>query len=496
VVNAYRERGAKRLGRPRLRLHPFSILGLVAVLLVLSVGHVAAARLNLIAYGVVTGISGPARTLAPLPTPSPSATAPETSETVRPTATASPTEAPLPTGTPSQWDPQQRLNILLIGTDARPDIEGHYNTDTLIVASVDPQSGQVAMMSLPRDTIRVPLPDAWPASDYYGGAFPEKINRLYLTAEAAPRLFPGPDGQRGFEALKGAIGTLYGINIPYYIEVDFQGFREIVDTLGGVVVDVQVPVSDDAYPIDDSRKVNLYIPAGIQLMNGEEALSYARARHRTNDFDRALRQQRIIVSLRRQTDLPSLLAPGRLEALAAAVQQAVHTDIPPDLFPQLVTLADRVDLANMRSLVFTPPVYQVECTACYSLTPKVDAIRQAVRDAFAFDPELEGRREAIAQEAARVWVLNGSGRAGHATAVVEYLDYWGIEATIPGPRADRTLTQTEIVVYNGAEERLTATIALLEETFGVEVTPENDPQATVDIFITTGTATPDVSPPP
>ena len=110
---------------------------------------------------------------------------------------------------------------------------------------------------------------------------PAKINSLWSRARGQSNLFPGSKSrERGFNALKGALGELYQIDIPYYIEVDFNGFKKIVDTFGGVAIDVQTPVSDDHYPIGAGNSYNLYIPSGFQHMDGTEALAYARARHR------------------------------------------------------------------------------------------------------------------------------------------------------------------------------------------------------------------------
>ncbi|MDQ3870799.1 MAG: LCP family protein [Chloroflexota bacterium] len=496
VIDAYRaalavSRGAREGRRPRApaSVHLFSLAGLMAILLVMALGHAAVARYNLLAYDLITGISGEGGELAV-----PSATGPT------PPLTAGRAASPIPTAPRLPWNGKERLNVLLIGTDSRPERAGHYFTDTLIVASVDPTTGQVAMFSLPRDTIHVPLPESWPAHSFYpGGVFPEKINALFIRAVGAPALFPGEGRQRGYTALKGAVGELYGIDIKYFVEVDFRGFRRVIDTLGGLIVDVQVPVSDDHYPSDDGRGyLNLYIPAGIQQMDGVKALSYARARNKTSDFDRAARQQRLILSLRRQADLPNLLAPGRLQALVAALKQAVRTDIPPELFPRLITLAQDSDLANARSLVFVPPLYQRECLSCYSLTPKVEAIRRAVREALTAGAAAGVSRDRLAREGARIMVLNGSGKRQQATRAADYLSSLGLAAEVPtasGGRADRLTYQDAVVtVYNGAEGRIPETVRVLEQTFGVRAVTKSDPAIRVDVIVITGARTPDLKP--
>ena len=365
AANALSAAGASdRLGRPRVRWHPVAIAGLLAVILVASIAHVAVARYDLIAYDLVTSI-GQGDDEDPEATDELASGEPTSGPSAEPTedAGAGPTDSAEPTTAPStpSWDGKERLNILLVGSDKRGD-QASYNTDTMIVASIDPVTKQVAMFSLPRDTVNVPLPRKWRAYGFYGGVYPAKINSLWARARGQPNLFPGDKArQRGFDALKGALGELYGIDIPYYIEVDFDGFKKIVDTFGGVAIDVQMPVSDDHYPIGGGNAYNLYIPTGFQHMDGTEALAYARARHKTSDFDRAQRQQRVITSLRQQVDPASLLEPGKLESLVSTLKSSIHTDIPAELFPALVSLAGQVDAKEVRSLVFTPPTYQVEC---------------------------------------------------------------------------------------------------------------------------------------
>ena len=123
----------------------------------------------------------------------------------------------------------------------------------------------------------------------------------------------------------------------------------------GVTINVQVPVVDDQFPGTTGRAQRLYIPSGLQHMDGEQALRYARSRHTSTDFDRGARQQRVLLSLREQAD-PQTLIP-RLPELVAALKTAVRTDIPIDQLDELLGLASQVDTANIRSYVFAPPLY-------------------------------------------------------------------------------------------------------------------------------------------
>jgi LCP family protein required for cell wall assembly len=504
IVDGFRVAAAKsararmdhgRLGPPRVRVHPLAVAGLAGVIVVAGMGHLALARYDRIAYDTITAIAGG----------DDSGGGAGASATAGATASADSQATEAPRSTPVPWNGTDRLNVLFIGADRRPN-EGSFNTDTLMVASIEPSSGQVAMFSLPRDTQDVPLPADWPAHAYYAnGVFPAKINSLWMYASGAPSLFPGTDRSRGYEALKGALGELMGIDIRYYLEVDFVGFRKVIDTLGGVVVDVQLPVADYHYPSDDGRgALNLYIPPGIQLMDGAQALAYARSRHGTSDFDRAQRQQRVVTSLRQQSDVLSFLDPGKLDALSRALRSAIHTDYPAGQLPQLISLIERVDLGNLRSYVFTPPVYQQECAPAdcqvnYTLVPKVQAIRQAVREAFTVDPVLQKSRLKLASEGATVWVLNGSGINGQAGTVADYLGYLGIGAQVPpvnGGLADKlSYKKTVVTFYNGAELTMPETVKVLQKTFGVAFVAVTDPAVTVDVIVITGKSTPDLKVP-
>ena len=468
------------------------IAGLVAVLLVMSVAHVAVARYNLIAQQTTHCIFDEDADDCPEQSAEPGDGSPEPSQEPTPGGTIGPevTDQPIP-----QWDGRERLNILLVGVDEQ---DGAFNTDTMITVSIDPQTHQVVMFQLPRDTVDVPLPPG-PVRDYYGAVYPGKINSFAANANRAD-WFPGNTRThtRGLNGLKAILGYLYGLDIKYYVQVNFDGFRNVVDALGGVTINVQVPVLDDNFP-DHGHKMRLYIPAGIQHMDGAEALRYARSRKSTSDFERAARQQRVIVSLREQLDIGQALQ--NIDALSRAIGQSVKTDVPREIVPQLLGLSDGIDSRSIRSVIFTPPFYQVECLNCpprgYIIQPRIDRIRAAVREAFDVDPIIAEARNALIEEGAELWVLNGSGLTGEAARLSEFLSYLGLAATAPNQRPDTSgLPQTTIRAYNGAESEFPLTVEALRRVFDVEVEPVTDPTIRVDFVIITGVNTPQLTPPP
>ena len=505
-LNAFAVGGRGRLGRPRVALNPVSVAGLLAVILVMSGGHAVVARYDLIALDalgdrcVFLGADTDEEECAAA-SPSPGGSgdptdAPIESGTPEPSVTEPPIQGTaLPNATIPPWDGTERLNILLIGSDQRPR-EGTYNTDTLIVVSIDPGTRQVAMFSLPRDTVDVPMPSG-PLRGAFGSVYTRKINAFFTSVRNRADLVPGTDATRGYNGLKLVLGELYGLDIKYFVEVNFDGFKQVVDALGGVTINVQIPVTDESYPSDTGRLARVFIPSGIQHMTGAEALVYARSRHSgQGDFDRGARQQRVLTSIREQADVANLVP--RIPELVDAVKATVRTDIPQGELAKLAGLAGSVDTKNIRSYVFTPSRYQTEFLRSprgYILVPKLTAIRDAVANAFNVDPELEDTREALGEEAASIWVLNGSGREGQAAGVAGYLEFYGMTASAPRDQPDIVPNATRIVVYNGAEAELPATVAFLEELFGATAVLDDDPAARVDIVNTTAASTADLVPP-
>ncbi len=507
IVDAYRVAaflnahgaGSPRLGPARLAGHPVSMAGLFAVLLVMAGSHAVVARYDVLALDALTSgciFIGEDITdecdVTPSGSPGPSGTPDPSADPV-----ASPTPEPSPIGTQvpdvtiPPWDGKTRLNILLIGADEQ---EGGHNTDTLIVVSIDPVTKQVAMFSLPRDTINVPIPPG-PARNVWGRAYANKINAFFVNNRKRGDLWAGNDRTRGYNALKSVLGELYDLDIRYFVEVNFDGFRNVVDAVGGVTVNVQMPVVDDRFPGSTGRAQRLYIPSGIQHMDGEQALRYARSRNTSSDFDRGARQQRLLLSLRAQAD-PQNLIP-RLPELIDALKSAIRTDVPLDQIDELLGLASEVDTANIRSFVFAPPLYQQEVLTGYWTEPYVDKIRAAVAAAFSGDPADQALRESLAEEAANVWVLNGTSEAARGARLASYLEYVGFIASAPRQKPEGAVpAKTTIVAYNGIDTRAPTTIAVLEQAFGVTVKTAADPKIRTDIVITIGRDTPDLEAPP
>lgn len=497
-LNAAVAAGEGPVGRARLPFQPLSMAGVLAVLVVLSFAHIAVGRYDVLASSTIDCVFGGScgDTTAGV-TPASSAGA---GTSAAPNSSLPPEGSAAASVAVPPWNGTDRLNILLLGVDQRPN-EGTFNTDTMIVVSIDPATNRVAMFSLPRDMVDIPVPPG-PARAVFGPVFQGKINSWFTAVSNRGDIYPGTTATRGYAGMKAILGNLYNLDIKYYVEVNFLGFRQAVDALGGVTINVQIPVMDDAYPTDDGNLERVYIPAGVQHMTGAQALVYARSRHGkngfgSNDFDRAARQQRVLVSIRQQTDIASLLP--RLDSLAAALKNAIRTDIPREILPQLIGLSERIDTRTIRSYVFAPPLYGQELFGTprgYIIEPDVARIRAAVAQAFVVNPGQEALREKIAAEAATVWVLNGTGQTGQASVLASYLSYLGMEASAPSQRPPTASRATTIVAYNGSATSMPETAAALTAAFGVPIVARTDPSALADFVVTTGPSTPTLTPPP
>ena len=399
------------------------------------------------------------------------------------------TETPGTTPAP-RWDGKERLNVLLVGIDQRGD-STTFNTDTLIVASVDPVNGTVTMFSIPRDTVDFPVPEN--AQQLYGATYGNKINSYYASASRNPNVFP--DGP--MPALREMLGNFYGMKIDYSLMVNFTGFQEIVDALDGVRITARNPVTDDSYPIGGGKYARIHVLAGVHAMDGAEALIFARSRHGSSDFDRAARQQQVISAIRAQSDMAAITR--NLPSLAVALKDSLKSDFPQQDLPLLLDLIAQIDAGSIRSLVFTPPTYQTvgSDSRGYIITPDVAKIRAAVLQAFSAQPTKEEREaDAIAREAARIWVLNGTGRKGEAGVLATALSRAGLDASAPTAitPAEIGLLKTRFIVFNGAEQRMPISLALLEKLLGMKATLIDDPTVTVDVEIITGADVPTITP--
>jgi len=264
---------------------------------------------------------------------------------------------PLPTGAPPPSDgflatPQatpetknSRINILLTGIDSSERRE-HALTDTLIVVSVDPVTGDVAMVSFPRDIARFEQPDG---TIFIKG----KINALMTYADSHPKEYP--DG--GLPTLISQLGYLLGVPIHYYAAVDLEGFRKLIDAVGGVTIDNPKAINDPSYGGWLDGHVGFRLSKGVHHLDGENALAYARSRKGAgdNDFTRARRQQQLLVALRARLTDPTLLP--QLPAIIEAGSKTVRTNFPRDRLQEILAVGQAIESDDGIDRVVLGPPY-------------------------------------------------------------------------------------------------------------------------------------------
>ncbi|MFF4622589.1 LCP family protein [Nonomuraea jabiensis] len=263
------------------------------------------------------------------------------------------TTATAPIMAQDPWSGARRVNFLLLGGDAAPNRPG-VRTDSMTVASVDTETGATTLFGLPRNLQRVEFAPG-PARDQFPYGFtgsgpdtPGLLNEIFQYAEDHPEVVPGVERRRRGPALiKQTIGDILGLKVDYYALVDMKGFAEIIDAMGGVKVTVKEPIVYGKY------REGL-LPAGTRRLSGEEALWYGRSRTDSDDYVRMGRQKCLLNALAKQADPMTVI--NSFERLAAATKRAISTDLPQDLLPAVIELAQRVKDAKIRSLSFVPPL--------------------------------------------------------------------------------------------------------------------------------------------
>lgn len=264
-----------------------------------------------------------------------------------------------------------RINVLLIGVDKLPWRTATL-TDAMMVVSLDPVGKTVSMLSLPRDLIGVPLGNG----DNYG----PKLNSLMAYADRNKDQFP----EGGIPALEDAVSSLLDIPIHYYAKIDFYGFVDIVNAIGGVDIKVAEGFSDPLYTSFGHPKPGWSVTAGMHHFDGVNALAFARARKGLgeSDFTRAGRQQQVLLAIRdKVTKSGSLL--WQLPQLLDLAGNLVTTDIPPDRLPGFAAVVDEIGDGNITRAVIRHPLVKSKSTQYgSSLIPNVKAIQAVAHDLF------------------------------------------------------------------------------------------------------------------
>ncbi len=377
---------------------------------------------------------------------------------------------------PHAWDGESRVTVLVMGVDLR-DLEtneGPPRTDTMMLLTIDPATGTAGMLSIPRD-----MWVAIPGYDY------GKINTAYQLGE----IFDLPGGGPGLAMA--SVEQLLGIEIDYYAQVDFHAFEKLIDEIGGVKLNIPEEIKVDPRGGKPIRKLQ----PGIQTLPGDIALAYARSRNTPGgDFDRADRQQQVILAIRDRILtfdlLPTLIA--RAPAIYQDIADGIRTNLTLDQMIRIGLLAGQIAPENIHRAVIGADavIFDMSPEGQEILKPIPDQIRLVRDEIFAStssgSPVVVNKslEELIAEEAAKLSVLNGTTVPGLAATTSGMLTDEGFLVTLTD-NADQLYAMTTIIDYSGKPYTLQFLIELLN------INPSHifhsyDPDSKVDIQIILG----------
>ncbi len=343
-----------------------------------------------------------------------------------------------------------RVNILLLGIDQRQSEEGPWRTDTMILVMVDPTTKRAGMISMPRDLwVRIP--------DYNVN---DKINTAHFRGDADN--YPGGGGPA---LAKKTVQNFLGLQVDYFVEINFYAFLKGVDQLGCIPVTVSETIDDPTYPAIDGYGFDpFHIDPGNYCMNADTLLKYARTRATFgSDFDRAARQQQVIYAIRDHVldsgQLPQLLA--RAPQIYDTVRDGTKTDLTLQQMVALARLGSQIPKENICSKVINGDYIDSMQTLpdnSQVLVPDIEKVHQLVLDvsngAGVCIPGGEDLKAKAASERATVNLLNGTRQEGLATDTGNMLAASGINVIAVG-NADRFDYQ-QTIIYNYKNKPYTA----------------------------------------
>lgn len=333
--------------------------------------------------------------------------------------------------------PDNRLTFLLMGVGGAGH-SGPQLSDTILLASIDLKDMNVGIVSIPRDL-------AFPLG---GGRF-VKINHVNAYAEES---HPGQGARETADAFE----DLFGIRIDHVVRVDFQGFEEFIDALGGIDVTVERSFTDTQYPTYDDKWTVISFQEGEQRMNGKTALQFVRSRHGSNgeagDFARNRRQQIVMLAIKdRLLSLGTITNPSKLVKLYESVANNVQTDMTAWSMLKLAPLAKGVQTDKVVTTVLEDGANGVlepaNVNGAFMLFPKKQdwsEIREIVQNPY------KTREERLAelkpQTEVRIEIRNGTNITGFASRMSDYLTQNGYLVQDVGNAGNRGYERT--VIYD------------------------------------------------
>lgn len=392
-----------------------------------------------------------------------------------------------------QGEEHDRVNFLLLGVGGAGH-DGPELSDTIIFGSLRPSDKTIGMLSIPRD-MTVPIPgEGW-----------RKVNHVNALAEVK-------EEGSGPAVTAEVLGDLFQQDIHYYIKVDFSGFAELIDKLGGVDIYVDRAFVDDAYPvlgledascgsqittvtneegiveevetpIYDCRFEVLSFQEGWAHMDGDTALKYVRSRHGDNgegsDFARSRRQQKVLMAVKEKVlDVGVLLNPGKIGSIVGTLEDHIDTNLSLWEMARLGNMMRDLDTTKIVNHVLDAsgdsPLYATSLNGAYVLLPKNDdwgAIRRMAANVFY--PDGGGPTDDIADAPSdpprfvRIEIQNGTSVGGLAFQTSQLLEGQGFEVVKIGNAVERGYEHT--VIYDLTNGQRAEELKMLQDYLKAEI---------------------------
>jgi LCP family protein required for cell wall assembly len=361
-----------------------------------------------------------------------------------------------------------RINILVLGRGGLGH-EGPDLTDTIILMSIDPISKKAGLVSIPRDLyVSVPGEGSMKINSVYYTGKAEVLNHTTERGKAVERRAQAS----GFKLMEKTVEDVLGVPVHYHVMVDFSGFKEAINTVGGV--DINVPQSVYENMRIDGRNYTLNVKAGPHHFRGFEALAYSRSRHTSQrgDFDRAERQRLMIVALKNKIlSLSTFSNPSKLTKLSDQFGNHVQTNFSTGDISKLYELMKTIDSSDVKSIGLSDPPNDFVTTAYMNGLSVVlptaglnnyDAIRYYIRTVL--------RDSYLNIENARVVVLNGTERPGLARDKAHELRSYGYWVVKEDNAPNLNYPKTILIDMKHGDKKYTR--HYLEKRFGA-ATSEN-----------------------
>ncbi|MEI7511371.1 MAG: LCP family protein [Candidatus Peregrinibacteria bacterium] len=369
-------------------------------------------------------------------------------------------------------------NILILGIGGKGH-SGENLTDTIILMSIDSKTHSVSMISLPRDLYISYKIEKEPRAG--------RINEVFRDGISYWRAEKDPEVQRihGMEYMKNAVTKITGYEIQRFVVVDFHGFVELVDAMGGVTVNVDKRIYDSSYPTENYGEEIFKMEPGVHQMDGETALKFVRSRHNSSDFERSRRQKQLIAALKEEAlEKGVLTSPPKIRQFLTIIEQNFWSDLS---WQEMISLGAEVSQVSSNAIfaggvnndpdkgsggfLYTPP--REDFDGASVLLPDMTGEKNPYAQ-IQFFSEILFENRGFLTNPPKVTILNTTKKEGVANTTAQHLMKYGIlVAPVSNAEAGTPREVTTVEYWDTPE--IAALIPVLQRKISAVFTPIKPP---------------------